>query len=407
MPITPLPDPPSRSDPQNFAARADAFMRALPSFAEEANALQADVNEKQVQADQAADAAAQRADAAATLANDAADSAAMAYNSAVAAAASESRAGSSAAVAETKAAEASSSAAAAADSAASVDTKNLSSDYAGDTPPPITWPHMTWADTSEGWLKRRSADNADWLPERRLFENVSEAIDGAVKKSGDVMDGSLDVLAHFTVRGPGNRHVWLKDMNGNNAAVIYHDATNGQLIFRLYTGSGERDVRVLNDGSLQVGGTTINKDGNINGATWGGWLSSVVNGKQNALGFTPVQQGGGSGMSHNKVYIGWSTASPSRLLAQVDGVPMGEVVTTAHMGSQIGAMNAGSPGTYAFLLRDDGAGTNPGVMAPGSVLIYAAANGGQAGQRASGTWQCMGHAGTSGEGRATLWMRYA
>lgn len=48
MAITPLPTPPSRSDPANFAARGDAFMTALPTFATEANALQADVNAKQV-----------------------------------------------------------------------------------------------------------------------------------------------------------------------------------------------------------------------------------------------------------------------------------------------------------------------------------------------------------------------
>jgi hypothetical protein len=50
MAITPLPTPPSRSDPANFAARGDAFMTALPTFATEANALQADVNAKQAAA---------------------------------------------------------------------------------------------------------------------------------------------------------------------------------------------------------------------------------------------------------------------------------------------------------------------------------------------------------------------
>lgn len=42
--ITPLPDPPLRSDPTNFPARADAFMAALPTFATEANALATTVN---------------------------------------------------------------------------------------------------------------------------------------------------------------------------------------------------------------------------------------------------------------------------------------------------------------------------------------------------------------------------
>jgi hypothetical protein len=57
MAITPLPTPPSRSDPANFAARGDAFMTALPTFATEANALQADVNAKQAAAAVSASAA--------------------------------------------------------------------------------------------------------------------------------------------------------------------------------------------------------------------------------------------------------------------------------------------------------------------------------------------------------------
>lgn len=43
--ITALPTPPSRQDPDNFAARGDAFMGALPSFATEANTLAAEVNQ--------------------------------------------------------------------------------------------------------------------------------------------------------------------------------------------------------------------------------------------------------------------------------------------------------------------------------------------------------------------------
>lgn len=42
MPITALPTPPSRSDPTNFATRADAFLGALPTFTTQANALEAE-----------------------------------------------------------------------------------------------------------------------------------------------------------------------------------------------------------------------------------------------------------------------------------------------------------------------------------------------------------------------------
>lgn len=50
MPITSLPNPPTRSDPVNFNSRADAFLSALPAFATEANTLQSDVNAKQAAA---------------------------------------------------------------------------------------------------------------------------------------------------------------------------------------------------------------------------------------------------------------------------------------------------------------------------------------------------------------------
>ncbi len=65
MAITSLPTPPSRSDPENFPERADAFMAALPRFATEANALQDHVNEAAATVDQDATAAALSRDAAA------------------------------------------------------------------------------------------------------------------------------------------------------------------------------------------------------------------------------------------------------------------------------------------------------------------------------------------------------
>ncbi|MBZ0106149.1 MAG: hypothetical protein K8H84_11015 [Sulfuricella denitrificans] len=71
MPITPLPTPPDRSDPANFAARGDAFLSALPTFVTEANALETNVNAKEASAvasagtatTKAADAAASAVDA--------------------------------------------------------------------------------------------------------------------------------------------------------------------------------------------------------------------------------------------------------------------------------------------------------------------------------------------------------
>lgn len=49
--------------------------------------------------------------------------------------------------------------------------------------------------------------------------------------------------------------------------------------------------------------------------------------KQPNLGFTPVQQGGGTGQGTNKVYIGWATDA-SGLKAQADSTNLGNIVTT-------------------------------------------------------------------------------
>lgn len=78
MPITALPTPPSRSDPANFAVRADAFLGALPTFQSEANALAVDVNADETTASAAAVTATTQAGIATTQASNASTSASTA-----------------------------------------------------------------------------------------------------------------------------------------------------------------------------------------------------------------------------------------------------------------------------------------------------------------------------------------
>ena len=52
----------------------------------------------------------------------------------------------------------------------------------------------------------------------------------------------------------------------------------------------------------------------------------LANSKQENLGFTPVQQGGGTGQGSDKIYIGYSE---SGLKAQADTLDLGNVVTTS------------------------------------------------------------------------------
>ena len=67
--ITTLPPAPQRSDSVNFAAKADLFLSALPTFGEEANTLAEGVNAKAAEAAQDANKASQSAQTALTAAN--------------------------------------------------------------------------------------------------------------------------------------------------------------------------------------------------------------------------------------------------------------------------------------------------------------------------------------------------
>jgi hypothetical protein len=57
-------------------------------------------------------------------------------------------------------------------------------------------------------------------------------------------------------------------------------------------------------------------------------LQSQINGKQNYLGFTPVQQGTGIGQSNDTIKLGWSG---SRLKATVNNTDLGNILTTANV----------------------------------------------------------------------------
>lgn len=54
---------------------------------------------------------------------------------------------------------------------------------------------------------------------------------------------------------------------------------------------------------------------------------NLARSRQPNLGFTPVQQGGGTGQGTNKIYIGWATDA-SGLKAQTDNTDLGNIITT-------------------------------------------------------------------------------
>jgi hypothetical protein len=66
---------------------------------------------------------------------------------------------------------------------------------------------------------------------------------------------------------------------------------------------------------ISMAAATTSVAGYLTAADW-----TTFNGKQNALGFTPIQQGGGTSQSTNKLYIGWA---PNQLRLQVDSTDFG------------------------------------------------------------------------------------
>lgn len=75
-----------------------------------------------------------------------------------------------------------------------------------------------------------------------------------------------------------------------------------------------------------------------------GTLANKIEKKQNSLGFTPIQQGGGINQGTNKVYIGWNGA----LWCTVDGTNIGAFSFQGHTHDYAGSNKAGGAANAAY-----------------------------------------------------------
>lgn len=89
----------------------------------------------------------------------------------------------------------------------------------------------------------------------------------------------------------------------------------------------------------------------------------LANSKQANLGFTPVQQGGGTGQDNSKIYIG---GSPEGLRVQMGATDLGNIVTTSagitKANSATTADTARGIGTHPWFDSLDAGGNPPWVM---------------------------------------------
>ena len=128
-----------------------------------------------------------------------------------------------------------------------------------------------------------------------------------------------------------------------------------------------------------------------------GYLTSTdwntFNNKQAALGFTPIQQGGGTGQGTNKIYIGWA----SQLFLQVDSTNFGATWPINISGTAAAAAASSINATGASYLAGNAIGsyicTNYGVT-PNS-LGY------------TGTWNHYNSTSQSGQNTLYGWIRTA
>lgn len=131
---------------------------------------------------------------------------------------------------------------------------------------------------------------------------------GAGAASGSTFNGSAALTISYntvgapSVTGTNATGIWAIGITGNAATV-----TNG----------------VYTSGAQSIAGVKTFTDGIISNLTGS---ASLFNGQsasfyQTALGFTPIQQNGGTGQSANKIYIGWLASN--QLGLQVDTTNFG------------------------------------------------------------------------------------
>jgi hypothetical protein len=101
-----------------------------------------------------------------------------------------------------------------------------------------------------------------------------------------------------------------------------------------------------------------------------GGLPVALNGKQNSLGFTPVQQGGGVGQGTNTVKIGWANDGSSKVKVTIDVTDQGNIAMEAWAnnrfivrGAQNGSANTAFTSSSPPGIKDISASGNDGNTA--------------------------------------------
>lgn len=198
-------------------------------------------------------------------------------------------------------------------------------DNAGPLPPPNPVAFMKWRDTSvnPSVLRIRNAANTAW---------VSLLNDLGIYGVGSDTTVSVNNLDTHSQGGP---FVMLPTAVGNPMP-----GWSGHFLHMTDVGTAwARQV-------LWIAGSNRwfwrFKDNGV----WSAWTEGQI-----ALGFTPVEQGGGGPLGANKIRLGWSSVpGEGGLRAQIDATPVGRLVrqvTTVVSGNNDEIIAPGSPPLFA------------------------------------------------------------
>ena len=230
-----------------------------------------------------------------------------------------------------------------------LDTKNVFFGHTGST-------NMPFPGSSAVQVKSRGYADYKWIA--YLAQNCGYiASPRAAIKSSFTEDGGVTYATAGWSKLLDEKHVGdgITVNNGIISVPEYEGATAskaGTSGLVPPAAAGQQESFLTGGGEYKPALTKISDNVSLEDSTTAASAKAVktayelANGKQAALGFTPVQQGGGANQRPNKVYLGWDGGA---VRMQVDNTNMGQLVTT--LAGQQKAPNAAWADGAQFALR--------------------------------------------------------
>lgn len=229
--------------------------------------------------------------------------------------------------------------------AAGTQAKYLRGDGTWQTPPNTTYASMSATEATTGTATTARTISAKVLHDK-INSNLSAYATKTELNKGLATKANDSAVAHKTYAEIISGAWSFTSTYGLQTTLVYPNVDNTYNL-------GESDRRYKNayattfhgalDGNATSATTATSATKATNDSTGANIATSLAN-KQDKLGFTPVQQGGGIGQLGNKIYIGWTG---SQLKCTVDKTSIGAFVFGggAQIGTTITAYWGSSPNT--------------------------------------------------------------